>query len=321
MHLFTPNDLLKSPIKLKRIGYSRTTVLLKDGVIDFKQDNSKVKGDYPLNGEWTGKTFFRVYGLHESDYNVESMEIREAVTDYEFVGREKEGEGMISMFSPQSIKGVFVEDNQATIRILENGKSPTFRHTDKTQGINLSWLEEQFKRRWYKLLHGSSILQAADILTKPFVNAEKWKFAVHLLAISPTTSAKPSKALANPAEVRSVPQEGKAWQRWRKLGERIWKIWIRAPMKDASTNQIQGFPKTKCHHPICQYNMVDGHLKCLQCHRQIEPVTDANVATQAARREATARTKGGQGHLSPAEEGKILSASCSFFINWAPPSR
>ena len=65
---------------------------------------------------------------------IESTEIREALTaDYEFVGRDKEGECMISMFSPQSIKGVFVEDNQATIRILENGKSPTFRRTDKTQ--------------------------------------------------------------------------------------------------------------------------------------------------------------------------------------------
>ena len=101
-------------------------------MVDFMQDNWKVKVDYPINGEWTGKTFFRVYGPYESDYNIESVEIREAITDYEFVGREKEGECMISMFSPRSIKGVFVEDDQATIRILENGKSPTFRHRQNT---------------------------------------------------------------------------------------------------------------------------------------------------------------------------------------------
>ena len=83
---------------------------------------------------------------------------------------------------PQSIRGVFVEDNQATIRILENGKSPTFRHTDKTQRVNLSWLEEQFKRKWYKMVHCPSILQAADIMTKPFTNSEKWKFATALLS-------------------------------------------------------------------------------------------------------------------------------------------
>lgn len=110
-------------------------VMLKDGVVDFKQDNWKVKGDYPINGEWTGKTFFRGYGPYESDVNIESTEIREAITDYEFVGREKEGEGMISLFSPQSIKGVFVDDNQATIRILENGKSPTFpAHRQNAKG-------------------------------------------------------------------------------------------------------------------------------------------------------------------------------------------
>ena len=174
-------------------------------MVDFMQDNWKVKVDYPINGEWIGKTFFRVYGPYESDYNIESVEIREAITDYEFVGREKEGECMISMFSPRSINGVFVEDNQATIRILENGKSPTFRHTDKTQRVNLSWLEEQFKRRWYKLVHGPSMLQAADILTKPFVNAEKWKLAVKLLALTPTKKVTPQKALASASEAITPP--------------------------------------------------------------------------------------------------------------------
>ena len=108
---------------------------------------------------------------------------------------------------------MFVEDNQATIRILENGKSPTFRHTDKTQRVSLSWLEEQFKRRWYKLVHGPSMLQAADIFTKQFVSAEKWKLAVHLLAITPTKKATPQKALANAVEVSTplsvaVPSTG-----------------------------------------------------------------------------------------------------------------
>ena len=106
---------------------------------------------------------------------------------------------------PTVDKGVFVEDNQATIRILENGKSPNFRHTDKTQRVNLSWLEEQFKRRWYKLVHGPSMLQAADILTKPFVNAEKWKLAVKLLALTPTKKVSPQKALASASEAITPP--------------------------------------------------------------------------------------------------------------------
>ena len=92
------------------------------------------------------------------------------------------GDYMVSLFPPKSIRGIFVEDNQATIRILENGKSPSFRHTDKTQRINLSWLSEQYKRGWYDLTYGPSKMQVADILTKPFTNAEKWRFALALMS-------------------------------------------------------------------------------------------------------------------------------------------
>ena len=92
------------------------------------------------------------------------------------------GDYMVSLFPPKSIRGIFVEDNQATIRILENGKSPSFRHTDKTQRINLSWLSEQYKRGWYDLTYGPSKMQVADILTKPFTNAEKWRFALTLMS-------------------------------------------------------------------------------------------------------------------------------------------
>ena len=184
-HMFSPENSMKSsPIPVKRIGYGRTTIFYIDGMVDFKRDNWKTMGEMALPFSWIGRTFFRVYGPYENDYNCESVEIREAITDYEFVGKEKEGESMISLYAPHSIKGVFIEDNQATIRILENGKSPTFRHTDKTQRVNLSWLEEQFKRRWYKLVHGPTQLQAADIFTKPFANSEKWKNAIKLLAIT-----------------------------------------------------------------------------------------------------------------------------------------
>ena len=63
------------------------------------------------------------FGPYESDYEVESSEVREALTDFEFVGQEKMGDYMVSLFPPKSIRGIFVEDNQATIRILENGIS------------------------------------------------------------------------------------------------------------------------------------------------------------------------------------------------------
>ena len=70
-----------------------------------------------------------------------------------------------------------------SIRILESGKSPAFRHADKTQRINLGWLSEQFRRKHYQLAYISTSLQAADILTKPFTSVEKWGKALKLISI------------------------------------------------------------------------------------------------------------------------------------------
>ena len=147
---------------------------------------------------------FRVYGPYEADYYVESSEIREALTDWDFIGKEREGEEMVNLIAPNSIQGVFIEDNQATIRILENGKSPTFRHSDKTQRVNLSWLSEQFQRKWYRIVHGPTMLQAADIFTKPFVNAEKWNFAMKLLSIRLAKTTPPDAKAAPAAEASST---------------------------------------------------------------------------------------------------------------------
>ena len=181
-HLFFPEESKTIPVPIRRIGFARTTIYVSSGVMDFIQDNWKKRGSRVCGGSWTGRTFFRVYGPYDNDYTVEGSEVREALTDLEFVGQEKMGDYNVSLFPPPSIRGVFIEDNQATIRILENGKSPTFRHTDKTQRINLSWLSEQYKRGWYDLTYGPSKMQVADILTKPFTNAEKWKFALSLMS-------------------------------------------------------------------------------------------------------------------------------------------
>ena len=101
-----------------------------------------------------------------------------------YVGDERVGSEGVTLMNNGSFEGIFLEDNQATIRILESGRSPAFRHTDKTQRVNLAWLAEQFRRKHYKLTHVSTELQAADILTKPFTNAEKWQGGLKLMNIA-----------------------------------------------------------------------------------------------------------------------------------------
>ena len=178
-HLFRPEECKTIPNAIKRISDSRRTIYISSGMMDFIQDNWKKRGHRLVDMQWTGKPFFRVFGPYDTDY---ASEVREALTDFEFVGQEKMGDYMVSLFPPPSIRGVFVEDNQATIRIWENRKSPAFRQTDKTQRINLSWLSEQYKRGWYALTYGPSKMQVADIPTKPFTNAENWRFALALMS-------------------------------------------------------------------------------------------------------------------------------------------
>ena len=98
--------------------------------------------------------------------------------------RKSEADIDLIMGVPHSVQPVILEDNQATIRILESGKSPAFRHADKTQRLNLGWISEQFKRKHYVLAYINTQLQAADVLTKPFTSAEKWNKALHLMCVS-----------------------------------------------------------------------------------------------------------------------------------------
>ena len=82
-HLFNPTESKTIPIPIKRIGNARTTIFISSGMMDFIQDNWKRRGSRPIDKQWTGKTFFRVFGPYESDYEVESSEVREALTDFD----------------------------------------------------------------------------------------------------------------------------------------------------------------------------------------------------------------------------------------------
>ena len=110
-HLYVPSDSKSCPVSINRLGLARTTLMIDDkGNLDLKQDNWKSKGDYPI-GEWKGKTLFRVYGPNDVDYKVESHEIRESLTDWEFLGMEREGSLDLTLFAPKSIEGVFISND------------------------------------------------------------------------------------------------------------------------------------------------------------------------------------------------------------------
>ena len=128
---------------------------------------------------------YRRHAEAEAMLHLETLGIRDS-GGYQFEHRDpvssNKDYGLI-MAAPHSVQPVVLEDNQATIRILESGKSPAFRHADKTQRINLGWISEQFRRKHYALAYVNTSLQAADILTKPFTSADKWNKALSLMSI------------------------------------------------------------------------------------------------------------------------------------------
>ena len=80
--------------------------------------------------------------------------------------------------------GLFVhEDNQAMIRIVETGRNPTMRYIGRTHGISVAWLHETFKKDELTLAYELSARMCADIFTKGFTDADKWRLVCSLICV------------------------------------------------------------------------------------------------------------------------------------------
>ena len=76
-------------------------------------------------------------GAAEVDLNIEAKEIRENLTDFDYLGNEQTGNENVTLIN-NTFEGVLLEEKQATIRILDSGRSPAFRHAEKPQRVNLA---------------------------------------------------------------------------------------------------------------------------------------------------------------------------------------
>ena len=76
---------------------------------------------------------------------------------------------------------VFHEDNTAMIQVCKTGKNPTLRHLGRTHRVDVHWLHERFLETCYKLIYKETRAMRADILTKGFLDTEKWAHALMLI--------------------------------------------------------------------------------------------------------------------------------------------
>ena len=76
-----------------------------------------------------------------------------------------------------------MEDNQSTIQIIKTGRNPTMRHISRTHGVNVAWLHDCYVTNKFGMIYQKTDGQSADIFTKAFRDAEKWKHACDLIGV------------------------------------------------------------------------------------------------------------------------------------------
>ena len=107
------------------------------------------------------------------------------------------------------------EDNEAVIKMIIKGRSPTIRHVSRTHRVALDWLSDRIKCiskiqiRYIDTKH-----QLADIFTKGNFTRDEWNNLLHLFNIShfsSTCCAKNSSLLSCPNTMakRMQEQQGK----------------------------------------------------------------------------------------------------------------
>ena len=89
-------------------------------------------------------------------------------------------------------KMVFVQDNDAVIKMVVKSRAPTLEHVPRTHRIDLDWLFERVSTDpsvFGRYIHTK--LQIADMLTKGHFTAEQWVFLCSLVRVGPPPKMKP----------------------------------------------------------------------------------------------------------------------------------
>ena len=87
---------------------------------------------------------------------------------------------------------VFVQDNDAVIKMVVKCRAPTLKHVARTHRIDLDWLFERIHCDpcvFGRYIHTK--LQIADMLTKGHFSSEQWLALCHLLRLGVTPHTRP----------------------------------------------------------------------------------------------------------------------------------
>ena len=69
------------------------------------------------------------------------------------------------------------------IKVVETGRNPTMHYIGCAHGVSVACLHETFKGKGLSMAYEVSSRMCADIYTKAFTDADKWKLARWLISI------------------------------------------------------------------------------------------------------------------------------------------
>ena len=101
---------------------------------------------------------------------------------------------------PEALLYVF-EDNEAMIKMIIEGRSPTMRHVSRTHRVALDWLFDRIKLDpKIQIKYIDTKNQLADILTKGNFTRDEWNHLLNLCNISHFSSTACTAAMAKRAQ-------------------------------------------------------------------------------------------------------------------------
>ena len=77
----------------------------------------------------------------------------------------------------------FHEDNQSMIRVMRTARNFSMRYATRTLRLPIAWMHERFAAGDINLTYEISSRMAADIYTKAFVDADKWRVGTWLINV------------------------------------------------------------------------------------------------------------------------------------------
>ena len=100
-------------------------------------------------------------------------------------------------FSHQEALLYVFEDNEAVIKMIIKGRSPTMRHVSRTHRVALGWLFDRINLDPnIQVKYIDTKNQLADILTKGNFTRDEWNHLLYLLNISHFSSTVCSETMA-----------------------------------------------------------------------------------------------------------------------------